>query len=188
MSPTHRRQGEPEVRYRLISAPLLHLFFLERQVWTLDASGCREPPSTTDVHLRQSALQPQADDPVPRMSHSKRNFTDFKAESSEDGQTEPRGQALGAHGAKRQKNKHGKKSTEPPKNINETKRRIRNIERRFRVAQNLPADVRNDMERELIHLKQTVVDAEEDKKRSKMITKYHMVRFFGTQSPIRLDT
>lgn len=118
------------------------------------------------------------------MSDTKRKFNDFKAESSEEGQNESPDHASGAPGGvKRQKHKQGKKSTEPPKNINETKKRIRNIERRFRVAQNLPADVKLNMERELVHLKQAVADADEDKKRSKMITKYHMVRFFGTAKP-----
>jgi hypothetical protein len=114
------------------------------------------------------------------MSNSKRKFADFKAESPEESRSELNGNASGSNAAKRQKNKQGKKTVAPPKNLNETKRRARNIERRFRVAENLPADKRNDLERELAHLKQKIADAEEEKKTKKMITKYHMLRFYGT--------
>ncbi|KAK6080356.1 hypothetical protein SCUP234_05297 [Seiridium cupressi] len=120
------------------------------------------------------------------MSHTKRSFSDFKAESSEDGQSEFHDQAAGSNAPKRQKSKQGQKAPAPPKNLNETKKRARNIERRFRVAENLPADKRIELERELAHLKQKIADAEDEKKTKKMISKYHMVRFFETKKANRL--
>lgn len=60
-----------------------------------------------------------------------------------------------------------------------SRKRIRNIERLLRRNQELPADVQNELERELASLQATVSDRAYEKKRSAMISKYHMVRFFG---------
>lgn len=60
------------------------------------------------------------------------------------------------------------------------KKRARTIERLFQHDQDLPADVRNDFEREVAAHKATIADRAFQKKRSAMISKYHMVRFFGT--------
>jgi rRNA-processing protein Efg1 len=60
------------------------------------------------------------------------------------------------------------------------KKRKRAIERLFQRDTDLPQDVRNDMERELAAHKATIEDKTFHKRRSAMISKYHMVRFFGT--------
>ncbi|KAH8205821.1 hypothetical protein TruAng_000097 [Truncatella angustata] len=113
------------------------------------------------------------------MSKPKRSFSDFKAESSEDGQLGSQEKAFREHTTKRQKNKQGSKAAPPPKNLNETKKRARNIERRLRIAENLPADIRVNLERELVHLKLKIDDGQEEKKTKKMISKYHMIRFYA---------
>ena len=66
--------------------------------------------------------------------------------------------------------------------INSLKKRVRAIERLFNSGKDLPANVQNDMERELAHHKQKIIDLKADKQRRVMIKKYHMVRFFGTSS------
>ncbi|KAF4124211.1 Uncharacterized conserved protein (DUF2361) [Geosmithia morbida] len=63
--------------------------------------------------------------------------------------------------------------------IEYAKKRSRAIERLFQKKADLPAQVRNDLERELATHKATVYDKSFQKKRSAMISKYHMVRFFG---------
>ncbi|KAI0480857.1 hypothetical protein GGR56DRAFT_627851 [Xylariaceae sp. FL0804] len=66
------------------------------------------------------------------------------------------------------------------------KKRVRTIERRFRSGQNMPADVQDNMERELAHHKQALGQRADDKRRNKMITKYHMVRFHERKKADRL--
>jgi hypothetical protein len=63
--------------------------------------------------------------------------------------------------------------------IQYTKKRARNIERLLQKNENLPADVRKDLERELAAHSATVEDREFRKHRSAMITRYHKARFFG---------
>lgn len=64
--------------------------------------------------------------------------------------------------------------------IEHAKKRTRNIQRLMQRNPDLPANVRNEMERELASHRQTINDKTFQKKRSAMISKYHMVRFFGT--------
>ncbi|KAG6001177.1 hypothetical protein E4U54_001160 [Claviceps lovelessii] len=59
------------------------------------------------------------------------------------------------------------------------KKRIRNIERLLQRNKDLPANVQNELQRELATLKATIADKTFQRKRSAMISKYHMVRFFG---------
>ncbi|KAH6897052.1 hypothetical protein B0T10DRAFT_475836 [Thelonectria olida] len=66
------------------------------------------------------------------------------------------------------------------------KKRVRNIERLLNRNQDLPANVRNDLERELAAHKTSVTDKAHQKKRAAMITKYHMVRFFERKKAMRL--
>ncbi|KAF4454590.1 hypothetical protein F53441_2933 [Fusarium austroafricanum] len=66
------------------------------------------------------------------------------------------------------------------------KKRTRTIERLLNRNQELPANVRNDLERELGALKTTVSDKSFQKLRSAMISKYHMVRFFERKKASRL--
>jgi hypothetical protein len=64
--------------------------------------------------------------------------------------------------------------------LNAIKKRARAIERLLaRDNLKLPANKQNDLERELAAHKQRIEDARHKKERSKMIQKYHMVRFFG---------
>lgn len=60
-----------------------------------------------------------------------------------------------------------------------SRKRARNIERLLQRKNDLPANVQNDMQRELSAHKTTVSDRSFQRKRSAMISKYHMVRFFG---------
>ncbi|KAK3375338.1 hypothetical protein B0H63DRAFT_419958 [Podospora didyma] len=67
------------------------------------------------------------------------------------------------------------------------KKRARAIERLLaRDISNIPANVQNDMERELAAHKQRIAEDKERRHRSEMIGKYHMVRFFERQKAIRL--
>lgn len=63
------------------------------------------------------------------------------------------------------------------------KKRARAIERLL-ARENLaiPANKQNELERELAAHKQRIAEAKAKKERSKMIQKYHMVRFFGMWS------
>lgn len=69
----------------------------------------------------------------------------------------------------------------PPsgQSLNEVKKRARDIQRRFAKADNMPADIQRNLERELAHCKKQIEDMEHKKQRSEMIGKYHHVRFFG---------
>lgn len=60
------------------------------------------------------------------------------------------------------------------------KTRARTIRRLLQSGKELPATVRNDLEQELGALSERVEEHDFKKKRSQMIQKYHMVRFFGT--------
>ncbi|KAL2022315.1 hypothetical protein VTK56DRAFT_5713 [Thermocarpiscus australiensis] len=66
------------------------------------------------------------------------------------------------------------------------KKRARAIERLL-VRDNLkiPADKQNELERELAAHKQRIAEAQAKKERSKMIKKYHMVRFFERKKAMR---
>jgi hypothetical protein len=80
------------------------------------------------------------------------------------------------------KRKHNTKTKHRPNEGTSgwAKKRTRTIERLLKRNHDLPANVHNDLERELAALKSTVSDKAFQKKRSAMISKYHMVRFFGT--------
>lgn len=65
-------------------------------------------------------------------------------------------------------------------NLSQIKKRVRAIERLLEHKnEKLPANVRNDLGRELKAHKQRIADESDKRLRSKMISKYHMVRFFG---------
>ena len=67
--------------------------------------------------------------------------------------------------------------------VNTIKKRIRDVRRKIEHAEELPANVRDEAERALAVYEQDLAEAEAEKTRQKMIKKYHMVRFFGKQSP-----
>jgi hypothetical protein len=69
--------------------------------------------------------------------------------------------------------------------MNAVKKRARAIERLLaRDTLKLPANKKNDLERELAAHKQRIEDTRAKKDRSSMIGKYHMVRFFGMCPPL----
>ncbi|KAG6980968.1 rRNA-processing protein efg1 [Fusarium oxysporum f. sp. conglutinans] len=107
-----------------------------------------------------------------------------KREYSEIGSPEPRNRPS-FNGAKKHKSS---KSKHRPNEGTSTwaKKRTRTIERLLNRNQELPANVRNDLERELGALKATVSDKSFQKLRSAMISKYHMVRFFERKKASRL--
>lgn len=65
--------------------------------------------------------------------------------------------------------------------VNDIKKQIRNVRRRLERVENLPANIRAEDERALAAYQQELAAAEAEKIRQKMIGRYHMVRFFGTQ-------
>ncbi|KAF2758076.1 hypothetical protein EJ05DRAFT_538320 [Pseudovirgaria hyperparasitica] len=69
--------------------------------------------------------------------------------------------------------------------VNPIKRRIRDLERLLSGPRNIPADVRIAQERELGSLKRDLEQEEADMRRSEMIRKYHMVRFFESKKAER---
>ena len=107
---------------------------------------------------------------------SKRSFADVgdNEDADADGNRPPRSQPKRRkhYGSGRHKAKEGTSEF--------AKKRVRNIERLLRRNKDLPANVHNDLERELAALRSDVADKALHKKRSAMIAKYHMVRFFGT--------
>ncbi|KAJ2966964.1 hypothetical protein NQ176_g9899 [Zarea fungicola] len=66
------------------------------------------------------------------------------------------------------------------------KKRTRSINRMMSRNTDIPANLRNDMERELAAHKTTIADKSFHRRRSAMITKYHMVRFFERKKATRL--
>ncbi|TVY85561.1 rRNA-processing protein efg1 [Lachnellula suecica] len=69
--------------------------------------------------------------------------------------------------------------------VNDIKKRIRDVTRRLQRVEDLPADVRIEDERALAAYQQELAAAEAEKIRQKMISKYHMVRFFERQKATR---
>ncbi|KAK4106629.1 hypothetical protein N658DRAFT_415965 [Parathielavia hyrcaniae] len=73
-----------------------------------------------------------------------------------------------------------------PDSLSAIKKRARAIERLLaRDNVKLPANKQNDLERELAAHKQRIADMGFKKERSKMIAKYHMVRFFERKKAAR---
>ncbi|KAM3454525.1 hypothetical protein MY3296_002982 [Beauveria thailandica] len=66
------------------------------------------------------------------------------------------------------------------------KKRTRSIQRMMSRNEDIPANLRNDMERELAAHKNTILDKTFQRRRSAMISKYHMVRFFERKKATRL--
>ncbi len=63
--------------------------------------------------------------------------------------------------------------------IGPLKQRIRDIERLFRQRDDLPANVRVELEREMDAHKHEVAVKEAESRQKEMVKRYHMVRFFG---------
>ncbi|KAL7821502.1 hypothetical protein V8C44DRAFT_10970 [Trichoderma aethiopicum] len=94
--------------------------------------------------------------------------------------------ANGGHAAsgKRHKSYAGRKR--PAQEDSGAKKRIRAIERSLRRNQDMPANVRIELERELAAQKQILEEKQYRRKRSAMISKYHHVRFFERKKAQRL--
>ncbi|KAI7787927.1 rrna-processing protein efg1 [Diaporthe eres] len=80
---------------------------------------------------------------------------------------------------------HGN-STQLGVSLHEVKRRARNIERRFAKGDDLPADVKQKLDRELVQCKAQIDEITHKKRRHDMISKYHRVRFFERKKAERL--
>lgn len=63
--------------------------------------------------------------------------------------------------------------------INPIKAKIRDVTRLLKRSDNLPAGVRTEKERALAGYEQDLQQAQAEKRKQQMISKYHMVRFFG---------
>lgn len=81
------------------------------------------------------------------------------------------------HANKRARKDDHLTSNRPSTNL--LRKKIRDTTRVLNHASHLPADARIEYERALAGYKQDLETVEEGKRRSKMIKKYHMVRFFG---------
>jgi hypothetical protein len=79
------------------------------------------------------------------------------------------------------RNKAAASLDKPKRSVNSLKTRRRDLKRLLEHAEKLPAGLRIEHERELAACKIQIDAAEEDARRSQMIKKYHMVRFFGEQ-------
>ncbi|ATY60114.1 rRNA-processing EFG1 [Cordyceps militaris] len=66
------------------------------------------------------------------------------------------------------------------------KKRTRSIQRMISRNNDIPANLRNDMQRELVAHENTIADKSFQRRRSAMISKYHMVRFFERKKAARL--
>lgn len=63
--------------------------------------------------------------------------------------------------------------------LNPIKAKIRDVTRLLERSHNLPAGVRIEKERALAGYRQDLEQAKAEKRKQQMISKYHMVRFFG---------
>ncbi|KAK4123696.1 hypothetical protein N657DRAFT_656061 [Parathielavia appendiculata] len=102
---------------------------------------------------------------------------------------EPSGHGVEDGARKRPRIKRPHKSKTAAANtdsLSAIKKRARAIERLLaRDNLKLPANKQNDLERELVAHKQRIEDIRFKKERSKMIAKYHMVRFFERKKATR---
>ena len=71
----------------------------------------------------------------------------------------------------------------PSTAVNHIKHKIRDLRRTLERTENLPADVRVEKERALAGYKLDLEKTEHEKRKQRMIKKYHMVRFFGQSLP-----
>ncbi|KAI9679793.1 MAG: 18S rRNA maturation protein [Caeruleum heppii] len=70
--------------------------------------------------------------------------------------------------------------------VNPLKKKIRDLSRLLEHSQSLPAGLRIETERALAGYRQQLAAADSEKRRQKMIKKYHMVRFFERQKATRI--
>ena len=96
-------------------------------------------------------------------------------------------------GDSKQKWKTARKSTKSPKgggdefearSTGSIKKTVRDLERLLQRVDHLPADVRVEKERALQSHKLELAEAQAAQQRKAMISRYHMVRFFGIVSHV----
>ncbi|KAK3333422.1 hypothetical protein B0T19DRAFT_418023 [Cercophora scortea] len=113
-----------------------------------------------------------------KRSHAEAEASHIHPDRSAVSSTLQAAAASSKHKSKRQKVTDG--------NIGWIKKRARTIERLFEHDQSkVPADVQKDLERELAAHKQRILEDNDRKLRSRMISKYHMVRFFERKKAMR---
>ena len=81
--------------------------------------------------------------------------------------------------SKKRARKNDEHAPRPSTAVNHIKHKIRDLSRTLERSENLPADVRVEKERALAGYKLDLEKTEHEKKKQRMIKKYHMVRFFG---------
>lgn len=118
---------------------------------------------------------------------TKRPFTELGSADPE--QASPAMPFSDSRGPAPKKFKHGSKARHKAKegSAEWAKKRVRTVERLFQRNQDLPANVRNDLEREIAAHKTTITDRAFQKKRSAMISRYHKIRFFGESHLVEVD-
>jgi len=94
--------------------------------------------------------------------------------------TRPRGSDI----RPRAKPKNQSRTIDKGPSLNALKKRKRNLRRLLEHAEKLPADIRINHERELASCTAGIEDAQNQAELSRMIKKYHMVRFFGEIHPL----
>ncbi|KAK1980474.1 hypothetical protein LZ30DRAFT_723110 [Colletotrichum cereale] len=118
---------------------------------------------------------------------TKRGHSDFDSEGAQpdDQRSNSQGSDNGQHDHKRFKATRKKhRAKEGTTNWNKT--RARAIRRLLQSGKELPSTKRNELEQELEALQERVEEHDFRKRRSNMIQKYHMVRFFERKKAERL--
>ncbi|PHH87961.1 hypothetical protein CDD83_8175 [Cordyceps sp. RAO-2017] len=113
---------------------------------------------------------------------TKRSLSDFGSQEADDAASDNSPNRI----SKRRKQLGQAKHKAKEGTSEFAKKRVRSIERLLQRKKDLPADVRNELERELAAHRAEITDKAFHKKRSAMITKYHMVRFFERKKASRL--
>jgi hypothetical protein len=163
---------------RIIYVSVSKIIFLGAPVpWACSGRKCAPPDFLQPARITREPTT--HDSKTFTMGVFKRKFSDYDGEASGSNSIQIPEAPSDDAPPKRQKSKTVKKAKAKPENLNWVKKRARTIERKFRAGQNIPANIENDLERELEHHKQKIIEAEDDKKRTKMLQKYKMVRFFG---------
>lgn len=106
---------------------------------------------------------------------SKRPFSEVDSAADKE---RPRSDNHGSSNPRKRK-RPDKKSKPNGESINALKKRVRTIERRFKNGATLPPNVTAELQRELSTCRAVIAEATLKKQRRDMISKYHMVRFFG---------
>ena len=112
---------------------------------------------------------------------SKRPFSEVDGAADQD----PRANSHASTNPRKRKRPE-KKGKPKGDSINALKKRVRTIERRFKNGATLPPNVTAELQRELATSRAMIEEATLKKKRRDMISKYHMVRFFGRYTPYRV--